>query len=241
MTLFGAVMGSFLATLVVRWPQGESAMGGRSRCDHCKMQLSTINLVPILSYAFQSGKCKACGGRIAADHIVIEISAAAVAGVSALLLAPLPALVAAAFGWVLLTLAVLDLRHFWLPDRLTLPLLFFGMVINAISSGIGLEASVIGALVGYLSLWGINVAFRMLRQRDGLGGGDAKLFAAIGAWVGWSVLPLVLLGASIVGICAILSMRLRGREIEQGTAVPFGACLALVAWPLWIACQRGWL
>jgi leader peptidase (prepilin peptidase) / N-methyltransferase len=232
--LFGAIIGSYLAALLVRWPQGQSASRGRSRCDQCGRSLGPRDLVPILSYFLARGRCRHCGGRIDRRHLAIEAGAALI-GLTAIFAHPIPAAVATAlFGWWLFLLAALDVEHHWLPDRLTLPLIPAGLIVAWIGIGPSLESRLIGAAAGFLSLAAIAFAYRRLRGREGLGGGDPKLFAAIGAWLGWQQLPFVLLGAGLLGLAVILMMHLRGRAVAATDRLPLGTLMALAAWPIWL-------
>jgi leader peptidase (prepilin peptidase) / N-methyltransferase len=232
--LFGAIIGSYLAALLVRWPQGQSASRGRSRCDQCGRSLGARDLVPILSYFLARGRCRHCGGRIDRRHMAVEAGAALI-GLTAIFAHPIPAAVATAlFGWWLFLLAALDVEHHWLPDRLTLPLIPAGLIAAWIGIGPSLESRLIGAAAGFLSLAAIASAYRRLRGREGLGGGDPKLFAAIGAWLGWQQLPFVLLGAGLLGLAVILMMRLRGRPVAATERLPLGTLMALAAWPIWL-------
>lgn len=229
--VLGAIVGSFLATLVVRWPRGESVMRGRSHCDGCGRTLAAWELVPIVSAAVQRGRCRSCGAAIDRDHLTIELGAAAI-GAAAFGYAPgLAGLGWGVFGWLLLTLAALDVRHLWLPDRLTAPLAALGLAFGGITTGAWPADRLIGAVSGFVSLWAIGAAYRHLRGRDGLGLGDAKLLGAIGAWLGWLALPFVLLAASVIGLIAAA---LSG-GLARDRAVPFGAALAAGALPGWIA------
>ncbi len=232
--LFGAIIGSYLAALLVRWPQGQSASRGRSRCDQCGRSLGARDLVPILSYFLARGRCRHCGGRIDRRHLAVEAGAALI-GLTAIFAHPIPAAVATAlFGWWLFLLAALDVEHHWLPDRLTLPLIPAGLAVAWLGIGPGLESRLIGAAAGFLSLAAIAFAYRRLRGREGLGGGDPKLFAAIGAWLGWQQLPFVLLGAGLLGLAVILMMHLRGRSVAANDRLPLGTLMALAAWPIWL-------
>lgn len=240
--VLGLVAGSFLATLVIRWPQGKS-LAGRSSCDSCGTTLALRDLVPLLSAAATRGRCRHCGAAIPPRHLQLELAAAAV-GALALFAAPGPAgLGGALFGWLLLALLALDLDCFWLPDRLTGPLLALGLVL-----GNGTPAQrIAGALLGGGGFLLLALCYRRLRGRDGLGMGDAKLMAGLGAWLSPAMLgPLILLA----GLCGLLFAAVRAQrskrsagpgmetETEMGEAmiqkVPFGACLALAAFPLWI-------
>jgi len=233
--LLGAIMGSFLATLTMRWPAGESVVAGRSRCDGCERTLAWFELVPLLSFVVLRGRCRRCGAAIDWIHPTTEL-AAGVIGALAFLVAPLAqGLAGAMFGWILLALAILDFRHLWLPDRLTLPLVLLGLGVSALPGGVTPLASAIGAGAGFLTLYAIGLLYRVTRGRDGLGGGDAKLLAAIGAWLGWYLLPLVLLLASVAGLAAVAVSAARGNRISASDRLPLGTLLAIAAWPLWLA------
>ena len=133
-------------------------------------------------------------------------------------------------AWVLLALAIIDLRHMRLPDRLTLPLLAAGLATNIVLAPERLAASAVGAAVGYAGFRGIAFAYRSLRGREGLGAGDAKLLAAAGAWVGWAALLDVVVLASLFGICTVTVLRSSGHNINGTTTIPFGPFLALAIW-----------
>ena len=134
-------------------------------------------------------------------------------------------------GWILLTLAILDWRHFWLPDALTMPLAFLGFTLGLWTTDVMLMDRVIGAMAGYGSLLAIAIGYRALRGRDGLGLGDAKLLGALGAWFGWQVLPFLLLIAATLGL---IVMVLSGRAKSATARVPLGSFLALAAMPAWL-------
>jgi leader peptidase (prepilin peptidase)/N-methyltransferase len=230
----GAIVGSYLATLLVRWPERISASRGRSRCDQCGRSLGALELVPIFSYFLARGRCRHCGGRIDRRHLAIEAGAALI-GLTAILAHSMPVAVATAlFGWWLFLLAALDIEYHWLPDRLTLPLIPAGLLAGWIGIGPNLESRLIGAAAAFLALVTIAFLYRRLRGREGLGGGDPKLFGAIGAWLGWQQLPSVLLGAALIGFAVIFLMYLRGRAIAATDRLPFGTLMALAAWPIWL-------
>ena len=232
--MLGAIAGSFLAAILVRWPSGRSVVRGRSKCDACGETLGARDLVPILSYFLVRGRCRKCGAAIDRRHLAAEAGAALI-GLTAIAAHPLPvAVFTALFGWWLFLLAALDVEHHWLPDRLTLPLIPAGLAVGWLGIGPPLEPRLIGALAGFAALALIAWAYRRLRGREGLGGGDPKLFAAIGAWLGWGQLPFVMLGAGLVGLGAILIMRLRGAEVAATDRLPLGTLLALAAWPIWL-------
>lgn len=231
--VLGAIIGSFLATLILRWPEGRSVVGGRSQCDGCGRTLGWRELVPLLSVLVLRGRCKGCGGRIHPLHGAVEAGAAMI-GAAAFWLAPFPfALGWAVLGWLLLTLAVLDARHFWLPDALTLPLAGLGLTIGPWVTGTNLRDALIGAAAGYGSLLAIALAYRALRGREGLGMGDAKLLGALGAWFGWQALPTLLMFAALAGLLWALVERLRGRAINAQSHLPLGTFLCLAVLPGW--------
>lgn len=237
--VLGAVIGSFLGAVVVRWSRGEQAMAGRSQCDSCGVQLGAGALVPVVSFALQRGRCRACGARIPRAHLVMELAAAVIGATSAGLFADEPALIVAGMvlGWMLLLLAALDFTQFWLPDRLTLPLAVGGL--GAALLGLGPDGGIWAALAGFCAGYGglvlVGWSYRRLRGRDGLGGGDPKLFGAIGAWLGWAALPQVLLAAAGLGLGAVALLLFTGRKPTATTPLPLGALLAAAAWPLWLA------
>jgi leader peptidase (prepilin peptidase)/N-methyltransferase len=239
--LLGLIVGSFIATAAIRWPQGKSVTAGRSRCDGCDAALGSAELVPLLSWLIQRGRCRRCGARIDPSHVAIELAGAAL-GLAAALAHPLPlALASALLGWWLLLIAVIDLEHQWLPDRLTLPLIPLGFAAAWAGFGPPLPERLAGAVIGWAALAAIAWLYRALRGREGMGGGDPKMLGAIGAWVGAWYLPVILLGAGLLGLAAALAMRLRGEEVSATSRLPLGTLMALAAWPLWlvVAAQGG--
>ena len=235
--ILGAIAGSFLATAAVRWPAGRT-LAGRSACDGCGRVLGPVELIPVLGYLIRHGRCPTCGALIDPRHLQIELAAAGI-GVLAFAIAPgLVGLVGALFGWQLLLLAVLDLEHFWLPDRATGLLALTGIAAGAAGAQPFPNDRLIGAAAGYLILWLVARGYRRVRRREGLGGGDPKLFGAVGAWIGWTALPFVLLGAGLIGLGAVLIARLRGADVPADMRLPFGTLLALAAWAMWIV-QNG--
>ncbi|WP_375427212.1 prepilin peptidase [uncultured Sphingomonas sp.] len=232
----GAILGSFLATLVVRWPENRSVLTGRSACDGCGRTLASRDLVPLLSAFASRGRCRECGGRIDPVHWRVELACALV-GLGAGLIAMdwREAAAGAIFGWLLVTLAALDWRAFWLPDRLTGTLALAGVAARMAGLAPDLPDRLIGGAAGFASLWSIARAYRLLRGRDGMGGGDPKLFGAIGLWLGWRMLPSVLLLAGLAGIGIIMFRRLTGRPFARDDALPLGTLLAAAAYPAWLA------
>ncbi len=191
-------------------------------------------MIPVVSFVRLGGKCRHCGTRIRSVHLVAELACALVGATAFSVASTGVAVAGALFGWTLVALALLDLHHFWLPDRLTLPFAALGLVVAACGIGVPLRDSAIGATAGYLSLTSIAVAYRALRGRTGLGGGDPKLFMAVGAWVGWMMLPPVLLLASLIGLFSVALRNVRGHKVTGDARVPLGTLLAIAAWPAWL-------
>lgn len=266
--IFGSILGSFIAALVSRWPVRRSILEPRSRCDACGETLRWYELIPILSYLIQQGRCRRCGDQIDGDSIAIEIAAvligvipfllflpslAETGGVFALsrdsqeLLSPgsIAALKTALFGWLLLPLAWLDFRHYWLPDRLTLLLaLSLVLMIAGLQVYIGsfdwvltaraiVEYHLLSGVIGFGILWLVSKAYKLWRGREGLGGGDPKLFGAIGMWLGWQMLPIVLFISASLGLVLAGVAMLGGRELTGTSRFPFGTLMALAAWPIY--------
>lgn len=233
-TVLGVIIGSFLATVVIRWPLGQSVISGRSRCDSCKEPLRAIDLIPVISYLLRSGKCANCAAAIESDHLAIELSAGLVGGLALFVAPGIEGLLGAIFGWLLITLAALDAQHHWLPDKLTLLLAVCGLAASLWVNDPDLVNRAIGGVAGFLALFLIGWSYRLLRGREGLGGGDSKLLGAMGCWLGWSALPMVILGATLVGLVIAGMMRVRGQPVRADSALPLGSFMAVTAFPLWI-------
>lgn len=231
----GAIFGSFIAALVIRWPAGRSVAGGRSACDSCGRTLAPRELVPIVSFLVQRGRCRGCGARIDPRHLSIELAALAIGAVAGAVAPGAAGISGAVLGWLLLALAALDIVAFWLPDRLTAMLAFAGLASGAAGLAPDLPDRLIGGVAGYAALAAIAIGYKARRGRDGMGGGDPKLMGAIGLWLGWRMLPAVLVIASLVGLGVALVAHLIGRQVARDTALPFGALLAVAAYPAWIA------
>ncbi|MDH3318257.1 MAG: A24 family peptidase [Betaproteobacteria bacterium] len=198
----------------------------RSACPACGHQITAAENIPIVSWLALRGKCAACGARIAARYPIVELAAGVIAGYAAWRFGPtFAALGAAAFGWALLALAVIDLDTQLLPDDITLPLLWAGLLINFSGAFAPLRTAVIGAVAGYLSLWLVYWAFKLATGKEGMGHGDFKLLAAIGAWLGWQKLPLVILLSSVVGAAVGISLIVFARHGRE-KPIPFGPYLA---------------
>ena len=221
--LVGLCIGSFLNVVIHRLPrmmerewQAQCAelagqtpspqprynlMTPRSACPACGRRIAAWHNVPIFSWLSLRGRCAACRARISFQYPLVELLAGLGAAYAAWRFGPgLAALGAALFVWFTLALAFIDQETGYLPDDLTLPLVWIGLIVNLNGAFVPLRDAVIGAAAAYLFLWSINAAFRALRGVDGMGYGDFKLYAAVGAFLGWKLLPLVILLSSLVGL-----------------------------------------
>ncbi len=248
-TLLGLVIGSFLSVVIHRIPvmlqretenfialeRNEPAPHSerynlllpRSACPACGHRLSALENIPLLSWLWLRGRCRHCHAPISARYPLVELLSALL---SALLIWRLGSgttgIAALALAWALVALAGIDLDTQLLPDDLTLPLLWAGLLINLNGLFVSLPDAVIGAAAGYLSLWTVYWLFRFATGREGIGYGDFKLLAALGAWLGWAMLPLIVLLSSVLG--AIVGMVLIAlRRQQRGNPIPFGPFLAL--------------
>lgn len=251
--LLGLIVGSFLnvvihrlpARLEYQWrvecrehlgldPPPEAPPPGlvrpRSHCPACGRTLPAWENIPLLSYLLLRRRCRGCGAPIPARYVWVELAS----GVLSALVAwhyglGWAAAGALLFGWSLIALAVIDLRHLLLPDTLTQPLLWTGLLVNLAGVHAELADAVIGAAAGYVSLWLIYQAFLRATGKEGMGYGDFKLFAAIGAWTGWQQLPVTLLLAALVGAAVGLARLALGRQ-GRDHPIPFGPFLAAAGW-----------
>ena len=198
----------------------------RSACPHCGHKISALENIPLLSYLLLRGKCKQCGNPISLRYPIVE----AVSGVLSAYAAwhfgfGLDAVGAILFIWALIALTCIDFDTQLLPDDITLPLLWLGIIFNLYGTYTTLNNAIYGAIAGYLVLWTVYWGFKLVTGKEGMGYGDFKLLAAIGAWLGWTMLPLVIMLSSVVGavvgITLIVAMR-HGRNIP----IPFGPYLA---------------
>lgn len=230
--VLGLIFGSFFAALIMRWPEGKSVLSGRSACDRCGRSLGARELVPLASALVQRGQCRTCGAPIDPLHWQMELSCALV-GAGAAWLAPVPqAWGWMVLGWLLLTLSVLDARHYWLPDALTLMLAGLGLTIGPLVTGVHFVDAAVGAAAGYGALLIVALAYKQLRGREGLGMGDAKLLGALGAWFGWQALPFILLLAALLGLGWALTAAIRsGVRLNGLTMIPLGTFLSIAAIP----------
>jgi len=231
--ILGAVFGSFIATIAIRWPAARSVATGRSACDGCGRTLTAWELVPIVSFVALRGRCRTCGTRIAPGHVVTELLGAGIGVVAGWVAPGGEGIAGAACGWLLLALGAIDLAAFWLPDRLTGSLAVVALAGGVAGLGADLQARLIGGVAGFAVLWTVASAYRVVRGRVGLGGGDPKLFGAIGLWLGWRALPLVLLIAALAGLAAVLLMTMAGRRFTATDRLPLGTLLAGAAFLCW--------
>ena len=252
--LFSLMIGSFLNVVIHRlpimlereWqaeylgyfnpetqPQQEeryNLMVPRSACPHCGHAITAMENIPLLSWLWLKGRCRECQAPISARYPLVELLTALLSLVVAATFAPGWGLLAALLlTWVLVALTFIDLDKMLLPDQLTLPLLWGGLLFNLAGGFAPLADAVIGAMAGYLVLWSLYWAFKLLTGKEGMGYGDFKLLAALGAWLGWQALPIVLLLSSLVGAIIGISLILL-RNHHQNKPIPFGPYLAIAGW-----------
>ena len=201
-----------------------------SRCPHCNHRISALENIPVISYLFLKGCCAKCGSAISPRYPLVELTTALLSIITALHFGySLQMLMALGFTWALVPLFLIDFDHQFLPDSITLPLLWAGLLLSLFDVFIDTHSSIIGAVAGYLSLWSIFHLFKLLTGKEGMGYGDFKLLAAIGAWVGWQALPVVILFSSVVGASfGIILRHIKGRDHSQ--PMPFGPFLAAAGW-----------
>ena len=206
-----------------------SLVAPRSACPACGHRIHAWENVPVVSWLALRGRCSACRVRISVQYPLVELLAGAGAGYAAWRFGPvLAALGAALFVWFTIALAFIDQETGFLPDDLTLPLVWLGLLVNLGGAFVPLRDAVIGAAAGYIFLWSVNTVFRMLRGMDGMGYGDFKLYAAVGAFLGWKLLPLVILLSSVVGVVfGSLQMFSARRGWDWKFKFHFGPYLAL--------------
>jgi leader peptidase (prepilin peptidase) / N-methyltransferase len=254
--VLGLVMGSFLNVVIHRLPvilknswsrqcrellEPEHVEDGAatppfnllspaSHCPACGHRIRAYENIPVASYMFLRGRCAACHARIPLRYPLVEIATAILSVVTAMHFGYTQQTVAAlTFSWVIIPLCVIDYDVQLLPDCITLPLLWAGLALSLAGIFIDSHSSIIGAMSGYLCLWAIYHLFKLVTGREGMGYGDFKLLAAIGAWVGWQALPVVILFSSVVGATAgIFLILVKGRQRSQ--PIPFGPFLASAGW-----------
>ena len=255
----GLIVGSFLNVVAFRLPlmmqrawQAETAEADgspppdekrfdlawpRSHCPDCNHPISAIQNIPVLSYILLKGRCAHCKKAISLRYPVIEAFTALASVVVAWRFGATWATPAVlVMTWFLVAMSLIDLDHKLLPDSMTLPLLWIGMLLALVEiggapilAGLDIRSSVIGAAAGYLSLWTVYQLFKLVTGKEGMGYGDFKLLAALGAWLGWQLLPLVIVLSAVVGSVVGVSLILTGRRSSQAQ-IPFGPYLAGAGW-----------
>lgn len=250
--LFSLLIGSFLNAAIYRIPimlqmswreECEELFGGdkeqtgskekfnlmvpRSQCPNCGHMITALENIPVLSYLVLLGKCSSCKTHISIQYPLLEIFTALISIFVAWKIGfGWQTLAALVFTWTLITLSMIDAKTMLLPDNLTLPLMWFGIAVNYNSFFVDLQSSVLGAMFGYLSLWSLFHVFKLITGKEGMGYGDFKILAALGAWGGWQILPFtVFLASSLGAIIGILLIAIQRNKESQ--PVPFGPWLAL--------------
>lgn len=236
--VFGLLFGSFLNVVIHRLPRGESMVRGRSMCPHCKKTIHAYDNIPLVSWLLLRGKCRACGWRIPFRYPLVElltaVSAAAAMWVSGV---TLTALWVFAFLAIMIAITFIDWEHQIIPDALSLGGTVLGWIGAVVCLDITLVQSLVGSLVGAGLILGIALAYKAARKVDGMGGGDVKLMAMIGAFLGWQMVFAVLFLAAFAG--SIYGVILLKRSKADGkTAVAFGSFLAPAAILMWFAGER---
>ncbi|MBI3899193.1 MAG: prepilin peptidase [Gammaproteobacteria bacterium] len=250
--VLGLLVGSFLNVVIHRLPimldrrwraQCEELSGQpmreterynlivpRSHCPQCEHRITALENIPLLSFAWLGGKCAGCAKRIPLRYPMVELFTGVMSAFVAWRLGiSTAALGALLLTWILVALTFIDYDHQLLPDDLTLPLLWLGLIFNLQATYAALPSAVIGALAGYLSLWLVYQLFRLLTGKEGMGYGDFKLFAAFGAWLGWQQLPLIILLSSFLGaVIGVGFIAFKGRD--RSLPIPFGPFLCLAGW-----------
>ena len=202
----------------------------KSRCGHCGHQISALENIPVLSYMFLRGKCAECKTPISMQYPVVELFTAGVSLLVAWHFGVNPqALAALVFSWCLIAASGIDIGHKILPDSITLPLLWLGILLALFNVFVDLETSVLGVVFGYMSLWSIFMLFKLITGKEGMGHGDFKLLAMLGAWCGWKMLFVIVLTSSLVGAVVGITMILL-KKTERSTQIPFGPYLAAAGW-----------
>ncbi|MDB9969745.1 A24 family peptidase [Porticoccaceae bacterium] len=252
---FGLIIGSFLNVVILRFPEqlknswrheSEDFLGianqsaepeetlslsaPASRCPSCGVPIKPWHNIPVVSYVFLGGKCKACSTPISIQYPLVELfSALTTAFIIFQFGLSLMAAYCLIFTWVLIALTGIDFREQLLPDQITLPLLWLGLFANLSGTFVPLNEAVIGALAGYLSLWSVFWLFKLVTGKEGMGYGDFKLLAALGAWMGWQMLPLIIILSTLVGaLVGVVGLLMSTRERQVPMA--FGPFLAMAGW-----------
>ncbi|MCB5197231.1 prepilin peptidase [Deefgea salmonis] len=199
----------------------------RSACPKCGHQITALENIPILSWLLLRGQCRQCKNKISARYPLVELMTALISGGLAWHFGySAPLIGALILAWFLITLIMIDADTYLLPDSLTLPLIWIGLIFNSFSVFTSLESAVYGAIAGYISLWLVYWAFKLITGKEGMGYGDFKLLAALGAWFGWSMIPMIILLSSFAG-AAIGIVMVLGQNRGWNKPMPFGPYLGV--------------
>jgi leader peptidase (prepilin peptidase)/N-methyltransferase len=219
-------------------PEGRfDLVAPRSRCPSCGHRITALQNIPVLSYVLLGGKCAGCGSRIALRYPVIELLSGILSGIVAWRFGfGWEAVAGIGMTWALVAISVIDIDHQYIYDNVVLPLLWVGLTLSLFHPMAGADtlfvdpkSAIVGALAGYLSLWSVYQLFRLLTGKEGMGYGDFKLLAVFGAWLGWKLLPLIILMSAVVGaVTGIMMIVLKLQE--RSTPIPFGPYLAAAGW-----------
>ncbi len=202
----------------------------RSRCPACQQMIASRDNIPVISYILLKGRCRYCQTPIKRRYPLIELLTALLSVVVVYQLGfNLAALAALIFTWSIISLAGIDIDHQILPDAMTYPLLWLGLLLSLNHTFVSPHAAILGASIGYLSLWSLATLFKLITGKIGMGNGDFKCLAMLGAWLGWQSLPLIILLSSFIGILVWILLYVSGR-LSGDTAIPFGPYLAAAGW-----------
>lgn len=204
----------------------------RSRCPHCGHQITALENIPLVSWLLLKGRCKSCKSPISPRYPLVELATALLSLLVFLMFGPtVKTLVAIPMTWALISLTMIDFDTQLLPDDITLPLLWSGLLVNLNGVFVPLDKAVIGAMAGYLVLWSVYWLFKLLTGKEGMGYGDFKLLAALGAWLGWAMVPLIVLLSSVVGTViglAYLAIRKESAPFAFGPYIAIAGFIALL-------------
>ena len=201
-----------------------------STCPSCGHKIRAWENIPVLSYLFLKAKCSLCKSHISFRYPFIELLSASLAAICAWKFGfTLAGFSTILLSWALISLAMIDFDTQYLPDQITLPFLWLGLILNLENTFINIESAIIGAIAGYLILWSVHHSFKLITKKEGMGHGDFKLLALLGAWVGWQLLPLIIILSSLVGSVIGISMILF-KNHQREIPIPFGPYLAIAGW-----------
>jgi leader peptidase (prepilin peptidase)/N-methyltransferase len=227
-------VGSFLGVVIARASDGRSAFAGRSACEACGQTLHPLDLIPLLSWIGLRARCRHCRARLSAFYPLVELGAVAPVAWAAFYLSGWLLAASAVFGWMLIALAWIDWRTLRLPDTLTLTLLVFGLAAAYFFDRDAWLEHLAAAAAAFALFAAIAALYRRLRGREGLGMGDAKLVAALGAWLSWQGAASAVFIAAMLGLSVLLVLAFAGRATTASTRLPFGPFLAAGAWIVWL-------